>query len=185
MGDAFAVPGPGQWQLDRSHYTGGVTPISQWLMTDGMEHGFRRIFAELGVPADTIEARFVNGFYYTRLRPLIGADKPARKPPPTPLLWLAARLHPEFRRRAKTAANTMATSPSNAVVDRWQREIRPALRETNLRLQDVDPSTLTDDGLREHVGELLDHLHDTYELHFWLHGHDLGPIARYLHAAIW
>ena len=181
MGDVFVVPGPGQWQLDRSHYTGGVTPISQWLMTDGMEHGFRRIFGELGVPADTIEARFVNGFYYTRLRPLIGADKPPRKPPPTPLLWLAARLHPEFRRRAKTAANTLATSPSNEVIDRWQREIRPTMRATNLRLQDVDPSTLTDGELREHVSELLDHLHDSYELHFWLHGHDLGPIARYLY----
>jgi pyruvate,water dikinase len=181
MGDVFVVPGPGQWQLDRSHYIGGVTPISQWLMTDGMQHGFRRIFAELGVPADTIEARFVNGFYYTRLRPLIGADKPPRNPPPTPLLWLAARLHPEFRKRAKTAATTLATSPSNAVVERWHREIRPSMRETNLRLQDVDPSAITDDELREHVGELLDHLHASYELHFWLHGHDLGPIARYLY----
>ena len=181
MGDVFVAPAPGEWQLDRSHYTGGVTPISQWLMTDGMENGFRRVFAELGVPADTIEAQFVNGFYYTRLRPLIGADKPTRKPPPTPLLWLAARLHPEFRRRAKTATSTLATSPSNAVVDRWHREIRPSLRTTNLRLQDVDISTLTDDDLRRHVDELLDHLHDNYELHFWLHGHDLGPIARYLY----
>jgi pyruvate,water dikinase len=181
MGDVFAAPGPGQWQLDRSHYTGGVTPISQWLLTDGMQHGFRRIFAELGVPADTIETRFVNGFNYTRLRPLIGADKPPRKPPPTPLLWLAARLHPEFRKRTKAATNTLQTSPSNAVVDRWHREIRPSLRATNLRLQAVDHSTLSDDELREHIRELLDHLHGNYELHFWLHGHDLGPIARYLY----
>jgi pyruvate,water dikinase len=181
MGDVFVAPGPGQWQVDRSHYVGAVTPISQWLMTVGMQSGFRRIFAELGVPADTIETRFVNGFHYTRLRPLIGADKPPRTTPPTPLLWLASRLHPEFRRRAKTAANTLATSPSNVVADRWHREIRPSLRATNLRLQDVDPSTLTDDELREHVGELLDQLQDNFELHFWLHGHDLGPIARYLY----
>ena len=181
MGNTFVAPAPGEWQLDRSHLTGGATPIIQWLMTDGMEHGFRRVFAELGVPADTIEARFVNGFYYTRLRPLIGADKPARKPPPTPLLWLAARLHPEFRKRARTAANTLATSPSNAVVDRWHSEIRPSLRTKNLGFQDVEISTLADDELRQHVDELLAHLHDTFELHFWLHGHDLGPIARYLY----
>jgi pyruvate,water dikinase len=181
MGDIFVAPAPGEWQLDRSHFTGGVTPIMQWLITDGMQNGFRRVFAELGVPADTIEARFVNGFYYTRLRPLIGADKPTSKPPPTPLLWLGARLHPEFRKRAKVAANTLATSPSNAVVDRWHHEMRPSLRTTNLRLQGVDPSALTDDELRHHVGELLDQLHDNFELHFWLHGHDLGPIARYLY----
>ena len=181
MGENFVAPGPGEWQVDRSHYPGGVTQISQWLMTDGMQNGFRRVFAELGVPADTIEARFVNGFYYTRLRPLIGADKPSRKPPPTPLLWAAARLHPEFRKRARAAATSMATSPSNAVVDRWHREIRPSLRATNLRLQAVDLPTLTDEELRQHVGELLDQLHENFELHFWLHGHDLGPIARYLY----
>ena len=181
MGDDFVVPGPGQWQLDRSHFTGGVTPISQWLMTDGMQHGFRNVFAELGVPADTIETRFVNGFNYTRLRPLIGADKPPRKPPPTPLLWLAARLHPEFRKRAKAAATTLATSPSIGVVDRWHSEIRPSLHATNLRFQEVDPSALTDPELQGHVGELLDHAHENFVLHFWLHGHDLGPIARYLY----
>ncbi len=181
MGDMFVAPGPGEWQLDRSHYTGGVTPISQWLLSHGATNGLRRVFAEVGVPADTLDSQFVNGFNYTRLRPLIGADKPPRKPPPAPVLWLAARVHPEFRARAKRAAATLATSPSNDVVRRWHDELRPALRETNLRLQDIDLSTLDDDALRGHVGELLDLLADNFELHFWLHGHDLGPIARYLY----
>lgn len=181
MGDTFDAPGPGEWQLDRSHYTGGVTPISQWLLTEGMIHGFRRVFAELGVPADTLEPRFVNDFYYTRLIPLIGGDKPPRTPPPTPVLWVAARVHPAFRARAKAAANTLATSPSNDVVERWHREIRPELHATNMRLQGIDPSGLDDDELRAHVVELLDRLRESFELHFWLHGHDLGPIARYLY----
>jgi pyruvate,water dikinase len=139
------------------------------------------VFAESGIPADTLEAGFANDFYYTRLRPLIGADKP-RKPPPTPVLWVAARLHPEFRRRTRAAAHTFATSPSNDVVRRWHDELRPALRDNNLRLQDVDPTTLDEAGLQLHVIELLDTLRDNFELHFWLHGHDLGPIARYLHS---
>ncbi len=181
MGDTFTAPGPGEWQLDRSHYPGGVTPISQWLMTEGMYNGFRAVFAELGVPAATLEPGFVNGFMYTRLRPLIGADKPPRKPPPTPILWIAARVHPEFRKRTKAAAHTLATSPSNDVVRRWHDEIRPSLRDTNLRFQDTDPSTLDDDELRTHVTALLDVLRDNFELHFWLHGHDLGPIARFLY----
>ena len=181
MGDTFTAPGPGEWQLDRSHYPGGVTPISQWLMTEGMDNGFRAVFAELGVPAATLEPGFVNGFMYTRLRPLIGADKPQRKPPPTPILWIAARVHPEFRKRTKAAAHTLATSPSNDVVRRWHDEIRPSLRDTNLRFQDTDPSTLDDDELRTHVTALLDVLRDNFELHFWLHGHDLGPIARFLY----
>jgi phosphohistidine swiveling domain-containing protein len=181
MGDTFDAPGPGEWQLDRSHFTGGTTPICQWLLVEGMTKGFRRVFAELGVPADTLEPRFVNDFYYTRLIPLIGGDKPPRKPPPAPVLWLAARLHPEFRTRAKAAARTLATSPSNDVVHRWHDEIKPSLRATNLRLQDIDPASLDDHQLRAHIGELLDLLRDNFELHFWLHGHDLGPIARFLY----
>ena len=36
--------------------------------------------------------------------------------------------------------------------------------------------------LADHLRRLLAHLRETTELHFWLHGHDLGPIARYLYA---
>lgn len=182
MTDTFDAPGPGGWQLDRSHYPGGVTPISQWLLTEGMSAGFRRVFAELGVPADTLESGFANGFHYTRLRPLIGAAKPSRRPPPMPVIWLIARVHPEFRKRTNAADRAFAASPSNDVVRRWHDELRPSLRDTNLRLQDIDPSLLDDDGLRAHIAELLDVLRANFELHFWLHGHDLGPIALYLYA---
>jgi phosphohistidine swiveling domain-containing protein len=177
----FAAPGPGEWRLDRSHYSGGVTPISQWLLAGGMGNGFQRVFAELGVPADRIESAFVRGFNYTRLRPLVGADRPTRKPPPTPVLWVASRLHPEFRARAKRAARFLESSPSREVVDRWHAEIRPTLRQTNLRLQDVGPAALDDTELEAHIVELLDLLRDNIELHFWLHGHDLGPLAQFLY----
>ena len=83
----FVAPGPGEWTLDRSHLPGGTTPIVAALLSEGSRRGFTRVFAEIGVPAECLEQRFVNGFMYTRLRPLIGADKPPRKPPPTPVLW--------------------------------------------------------------------------------------------------
>ena len=44
------------------------------------------------MPADTLEMGFVNGFLYTRLRPLIAPDRPAAKLPPRPVLKLATRL---------------------------------------------------------------------------------------------
>lgn len=180
----FAPPGPGEWSLDRSHYPGGTTPISQWLIGESMAAGLGRAFAELGVPADHIEARFVNGFMYTRLRPLIMGDRPAKKAPPTPILRLVARVHPAFRARAKQAEKTFRDRPSNEVASRWEREIRPRLRATNLDLQRVAPDGLPDDALQAHVDALLDRLRENYELHFWLHGHDIGPLAKYLHACI-
>ncbi|MFW2333488.1 PEP-utilizing enzyme [Ilumatobacter sp.] len=180
----FDPPGPGQWTLDRSHYPGGVTPISEWLLSDCMAAGMEKVFAEVGVPARRIEARFVNGFMYTRLIPLIGGDRPPGKLPPAPVLKIATRLHPAFRARAKAADRSLTDRTFVEVVREWSERIRPRLVGRNRELQATDLAGITDPELDRHVADLLDLLHENYALHFELHGHDLGPIARYLHAAI-
>lgn len=178
--DKFEVPGAGQWSLDRSHYPGGTTSICKWLMIDSFDIGMRRVFKELGVPADTLQVAFVNGFMYTRLRPLISADKPPKKLPPLPILKLATRLHPEFRKRNRTAARVIRERPWLAVLARWEREIRPQLHEENQSFANVAVAELDARALADHVAALLAHCRRTFELHFWLHGYDLGPIAYYL-----
>ena len=184
MGASFEVPGPGRWELDRSHFPGGTTPIAQWLMAESMPAGIGRVFADQGVPARTLDTRFVNGFHYTRLVPLIGGDKPPKKLPPAFVLRLVTRLHPEFRKRSQTASRTFAERPWNDVVRTWERETRPRLEERNRLFQSEQPATLDDAALADHQRRLLTHLRETTELHFWLHGYDLGPIARYLHACM-
>ena len=149
-----------------------------------MAAGMQRVFAELGVPAHSVEARFVNGFLYTRLNPLVGADKPPKRLPPSLILRIVTRLHPEFRRRTERAASTFRERPSIGVARRWDHEMRPQIRAANVAFQQVDPDALDDEALEQHIGDLLDHAREHYELHFWLHGHDLGPIARYLHVCI-
>ncbi len=180
----FVTPGPGRWALDRSHYPGGTTPISQWLITESMAAGMERVMGEIGAPVRRVEARFVNGFMYTRVWPLVGGDKPAKKLPPVPILKLVARLHPEFRRRAKQATITLRDRPSLEVAKRWDAEIRPRVRALNQAFQDADPTGLDDAALQQQISDLLDHLRNNFELHFWLHGHDLGPLARYLYESI-
>ncbi len=181
---SFDAPGPGQWSLDRSHFPGGTTPISEWLIADCMAAGMEKVFAEVGVPAKCIEARFVNGFMYTRLVPLIGGDRPPAKLPPTPILKIATRVHPAFRARTKAASRSLTDRTFVDVVRDWDQSTRPRLVRRNLELQAVDIGTISDAELDIHLGELLDQLHENLALHFELHGHDLGPIARYLHAAI-
>jgi len=181
MTDTFTAPGPGRWAIDRSHFAGGTTPICEWLMEQSMEPGMRRVFAELGVPADALRARFVNGFMYTRLRPLVRPDNPPSKPPPDFVLRVASRVHPEFRRRAKTATTVLHDRPWVDVAQQWTSEIKPGLEAANARFQDVDVAALDDEELGRHVADLLAHCRTNAELHFWLHGHDLGPLARYLY----
>ena len=176
----WSPPGPGQWSLDRSHYPGGTTPISQWLIESGMESGFRRVFDELGAPVAAISGRFVHGFMYTRTVPLIGANRSATKLPPAWLLKVVSRVHPEFRRRTRLAAKVLADPPGPAVVRRWNEELKPSITRRNSEFAAVDLRVLSDADLASHCRSLLDHLHSMADLHFWLHGYDLGPVARYI-----
>jgi pyruvate,water dikinase len=176
----FEPPGPGRWELDRSHYPGGTTPLVSALMTDSMPRGMRRVFRELGMPVDTLECRFVNGFMYTRLRPLIGADKPPKRTLPPAVLKLAVRLHPEMRRRTKAAALTLTERPWRSVIADWQSRGRAEVQRQNLELQDVDLAGLDDAALIGHVRAVIAHVQETLERHFWMHGYDLGPIAMLL-----
>ena len=172
----FEAPGAGMWSLDRSHFPGGTTPLSMWLM-EGCPKGMRRGFSEIGMPADTLDVRFVRGFMYTRLRPLISPDRATTKLPPTPILWLAVRLHPEMRRRAKRAAKAIVERPWRAVLRDWQTSVRPRLERTNEELQAVAVEELDDDQLASHVERLLSYCRENFELHFYLHLFDLGPIG--------
>jgi pyruvate,water dikinase len=164
------------WNLDRSHFPGGTTPISEWLM-EGCAKGSRVAFEEIGMPAETLDVRFVRGFMYSRLRPLIASDRAATTLPPAVVLKVAVRLHPAMRRRAKQAAIALTERPWRKVLADWQTSIRPRLEATNEELQAVDVERLDDRGLADHLDRLLSYCRENFELHFYLHTFDLGPIG--------
>jgi hypothetical protein len=177
-------PGPGQWACDRSHMPPGCTPVMQHIASTSMGAGMRRVFEEFGTPLDTIDARFVNGQFYSRMRPLIRPDKPSTRLPPLFVLKLATRLHPEMRRRNNTAGRVLVEQPWQEVIDDWRLGGKAVIVAANLALQDVDLSSLDDAAVLAHVHRCIDHCLVNWEHHFWLHGHDLGPLGQYLQEAI-
>jgi len=174
------APGPGYWELDRSHFLGGETPLVQYIQANSMPAGLRRVFAELGTPAETLDCKFVNGFMYTRLRPLVAADRPAKNLPPKFVLRAVGRFHPEFRRRTKAAIRTEAERPWRKVVNDWEHGGRALIESRNLAIQKVDLAELDDPTLIEHAQEVVEHCRASWEYHHWLHGYDLGPLGSYL-----
>jgi pyruvate,water dikinase len=176
----FDPPGPGFWQLDRSHFPGGTTPIARELVGTAVEDVYRREWANIGIPAETLSIKFVNGFWYSRMRPLIFPDRPIGKQPPFILLWLVARLHPEFRRREKAAKRFSEDSQVSEVINAWKEEGRPSLVAKNLDFQDINLQDLDDFALGVHLASLIAHLRETLDEHFRLHCYDLGPIGRFL-----
>ena len=182
-GQEWTAPGPGQWAVDRSHMPPGCSPIMQHIVGAAMPAGMRRMFADLGAPLDTMQPAFVHGQMYTRLRPLVSPDKPARKLPPAFVLKVATRLHPEMRRRNRIAGRVLRSAPWNEVIARWHRSEKQEIVDQNLALQHVDLAGLDDAALVAHVRACLSHAIQKMEHHFWLHGYDLGPLGQYLFEA--
>ena len=181
----WEAPGPGEWNLDRSHVNRPATPINQYIQSRATATGTRRGLAELGAPIDALDMQFVNGLTYSRVRPLIRPDKPAAKLPPLPLLRVAVRLHPEMRRRRVTAERVLQERPWRKVLQEWSAPggLREQFERANLAIQDVDLASLTDAALVAHVQRTVEHGLRMWDEHFRLHSHDLGPIGLLLDAA--
>ena len=145
----------------------------------GCGRGTGRGFTELGAPVRSLEFRAVNGLIYSRVFPLIGANKPPKKLPPLPLLKLAAKLHPEMRRRAKIAEKTIANPPWRAKIHEWHRPggLRDTYTARNLEIQRVNPASLDDTQLIAHINDVVAHADQLFEDHLYLHNFDLGPIG--------
>jgi pyruvate,water dikinase len=146
-------PGPGTWELDRSHCSPSPGPIQRDLYQECLEAGMREGIALMGAPLSHMEMRWVNGKFYRRLVPVVGGnrDLPA---PPKALLWLAARVHPELRRQERRARESFAVRRWREEIDRWDREWKPDLLATNRAFTAVDVTALDDLGLADHVESL-------------------------------
>ena len=144
----WEAPGPGYWELDLSHFVGGETPLVQHIQSRSMPEGLRRVFAELGTPADTLDCRFVNGFMYTRLRPLIAADRPAKNLPPRLRVESGRPLPSRVSAAHQGRRGTKVERPWRKVIDDWEHGGRALIESRNLAIQKVDLSELDDSDVR-------------------------------------
>ncbi len=179
---AFEKPGAGAWNLDTGHFGADSSRICQDLIHVGCGNGSTQGFAMMGAPLKQLDAEFVRGRYYMRMIPLVGGrlDLPT---PPAPVLWLAARLHPAFRRAEKTAKRALADRFWMSEHQRWVDEWRPRLEADCRRFAAVEPSALDDEDLADHVDDLYELAVFGTTLHFRLHVSDLGPIGLLLVSA--
>lgn len=175
----FEPPGPGSWELDSSHYGPDCSRLARDLIEMAVGEGLATGFELMGSPVAAMEARFVNGRFYRRLVPLVAPDRDL-PPPPKPVLWLATRLHPEFRRRARVAAGALENRVWIDELAKWETDWKPRLVEGSRRFEGVDLEVLDDPGLANHLRALMDHLEFGTALHFRLHVSDLGPIGLML-----
>ena len=179
-------PGPGTWTFDGSHVPGAPTAMYTALHIKTIGDGLAAVFERYGIPLEKMDERVVNGRLYTRLRPVVGPDKESSKPPPAAVLWLATRLHPLLRRKARIAEQAFEQRVWRKGVERWHNGLEADLVARNRALQQEDLGSLDDAALADHVRRIHAHVVETMTLHFDLHGDDLGPIGDFIaHCQDW
>lgn len=184
----FAPPAPGQWELESSHH--GVRPLTPFLRDTyrrAFETGIVEPLERYGLPLASVEAKFVHGCLY--MRPLAVGEKPGstpKAPPPAFVMKVLSRLHPELRRRTKTAEQAFAERRWRQEVDEWFDRDRAAQIEANRALQSIDPGTLDDVELATHITEALAHFERGARRNLATHGGDLVPTGDLLaHCEQW
>lgn len=182
----FAPPGPGSWELETTHH--GLRPLSH-LVRDayvrGFETGATAMLQRYGLPLDRLDTALVEGCFYVRPHAVGEGSKPSA-PPPAFVLKILTRLHPELRRRNRTASAAWAERRWRSEVDRWFDHDRAAFLTRNLELQRVDVAALDDEALASHLGECLAHFEDGMRSNLDTHGGDLLPTGDLLaHGERW
>jgi pyruvate,water dikinase len=131
---------------------------------EGAARGFAAGCARYGLLLDHLDWQVVNGFMY--LQPVaVGAPKGAMGPPPKPVLWLLARVHPKLRARIALSARAFAEHRWRAELQQWDDVDKPAAIAAHRGIQAVDVAALSDAELADHLDRCHGHLTDMLYLH--------------------
>jgi pyruvate,water dikinase len=182
---AFEVDEPGSWSLDAAHFPTPITPYHAEILQTEFPRGFAEGSARIGLLLSHFDHRIVNGFDYIAPRP-VGAPKAAKGPPPYPIFKLLSWLHPEMRRRLRTATHVIANKPWREDVALWQNEVRPRSSARHAQLQAKDPKSCSDSKLAELLRELHANAHHQYYLHHRFTVSAFLPVGDFIaHASDW
>ena len=178
----FEPPGPGDWMLDTTHH--GRRPLTRFMQPVAelsFDQGMTQLFRKYGLPLDRARMRWVHGCGYIRIMAIGEPEKPSN-PPPAFVMKLISRLHPEMRRRTKTASNALQNRTWRQDVDAWFNRDRGQVTQANLTFQNVDVATLDDASLIDHITDLVAHLNQCAVDAFVYHGGDIVPVGLYVAA---
>ncbi len=183
---AFEPPGPGHWKLESTH--SGRRPTSGFMRSfekSMFEDGSVIICERYGLPLARIRMEYVNGCKYVRPTPVGEGTKPKALPPKL-IMKLAVRVHPELRRRNRTAVRAWQDKRWRTELEQWFEHDRAKIISTNLALQAVEPSELDDTALNSYFTELAAHFRATANHHGSTHGADVIPMGDFLaHCQAW
>jgi pyruvate,water dikinase len=149
----FRTPGPGVWATDGLHGYKPATAIGS-SSRFSMAFGFQTSASRYGSLVDGIKQVSINRFGYAQVRLIVsrppGSEAEARKQ-----FDAEVRSNPELKERFARAEETFATKRWRADIQFWDTVTRPWLLGRTLELTDLDPASMTDEGLANHIDDTV------------------------------
>ncbi len=171
---SIEAPGPGVWERDIDHETRPRTRLFLSVIEPAFADGFGHFLPRYGLPLARAEYRGVDGWSYMRMVAVGESDKNAGSPPPPDFVMkVLSRVHPELRRRARTARAAVADRRWLRDVQTWNDE-RAGWVEQLDRAQRVSYDGVGDADVATAVGDDLDRAQALTTRHFELLGPGLG-----------
>jgi phosphohistidine swiveling domain-containing protein len=158
-------PADGFWEKDGSHFPTPLTPFGASIFLPALSEALAPLAEQFGLLLEGLEFRSLGGEVYQRAIPLGGKAGP---PPPSWAMWLAARLMPVMRRRARAAERVVSSNVSEQLLDRWDSEWRGAFKNEAEEFKRIELGALDGDALLAHLDRLKDMLHRGEAIHFQL-----------------
>lgn len=184
-GKVFTAPRPGAWELDMTHFPRPSTKFVTEVFMTNFGRGFSEGTRMYGLLLSHIDYADVHGFMYSAVRP-VGAPETAKGPPPKPIFKLLTWLHPEIRKRLSTAKAAIAGRTWLEDLRHWDEEVKPRAIREHLAVQNVDPRSLDEDGLRKHFEAALENAKNGVYRHGRFTMTACLPVGDYLaHAKEW
>lgn len=151
----------GFWALESSQNPEPISPMAASFFLEALTEGFRHLFAEIGMLAETAECKAIGGWVYVRTIPFAGDEQA-----------MAARLE-----RCREAVDD---DLAGRYLQRWDEQWRPWLDRRADDLGGVNLVGLDEHGLAEHLREVIEFVFAATDVHMLLHASNsliLGELA--------
>ncbi len=163
----------GFWQKDEMHYPLPLTPFGASVYLPAQVQAFGPLIEQFGFLFEGADLRSRGGEVYMRMLPIGGKDRAA---PPWWVVWLASRLVPTIRRRARAAEEALRTDAAGRLIERWNDGWRDEFRREAAALGGRDLAALSDDELLAHLDAVEGLMSRGQQAHMLLWGAYVLPL---------
>ncbi len=177
----FEAPGPGTWELDTTHYSKPLSAYTSSIMADSFVRGFKEGTERFGLLMSHSRSAYIHGFAYSQ--PVLVFIPEDAEPGPPPEGYFE---QPELLARIRKGKEAIENKLWREDLKRWDEEIKPDSIQRNLELQTVNPETLDDEDLIQHMTDCYQNVAEMLYRHHIFTIPSFIPVGLYVgHVCQW